>query len=93
MAALYPLLLVAAAVIGWRRRGLRRGHGWRWFLCWAGAGFLLSFSFVTGLSIGLLFLPLAAAVLFFASVRAPHAREASGFLVGLGLTVLLLVVL
>ena len=77
MIFLYPALVIAAVaiVLGEDRDG---GHGWRWFFAWCVAGALLFFSFLTGLSIGLLLLPLAAAVLLLVALAAPHAAEALG---------------
>jgi hypothetical protein len=81
---LYPALLIAAIAIV-IRRDRESGHGWLWFLgwCFAGAGFF--FSFLTGLSIGLLLLPAVTAAVLFVAMRSPHAAEASGFLAGVGL--------
>jgi hypothetical protein len=93
MMLLWPLLLVAAAILGWRRRGDGGHRGWRWFTGWVVAGFLISFSLVAGLSIGLVVLPLAAIALLTAAAQAPHLREASGFVVGVATTVALIVAL
>ena len=92
MAAIYPLLLLAAALRAWRRRGDVGGQGWPWFLWWSLAGFVFSLSFVTGLSIGLFLLPFAAALLLWVAGRAPHARPAIGFLVGVAATAALVTV-
>jgi hypothetical protein len=81
---LYPLVLVAALVVLWRRRDRKAGFGWRWFGAWGIAGFLFTFSFLTGFSIGLLVLPFAAGALFFVASRAPHFAESIGFLGGVG---------
>ena len=86
MVVLWPLLLVVAAWWAWKRRGTPGGHGRQWFGAWAAAGFLMSLSLITGFSIGLFLLPLAAAVLLTVARRSPHAREATGFLVGVGAT-------
>lgn len=93
MMVLWPLLLVVAAILGCRRRGERGHRGWRWFSGWLAAGFLISFSLATGLSIGLVVLPLAAITLLTAAAQAPHLREASGFVVGVAATALLIVAL
>jgi len=53
----------------------------------------MSFSLITGLSIGLLILPFAAAMLIWTTLRAPHPREASGFFAGIGATVVLIAAL
>jgi hypothetical protein len=89
----WPLLLVLAALLAWQRRGQAGGRGWVWFLTWAAAGYLMSVSLITGFSVGLLFLPLAALALLNVAMRAPHAREASGFLAGVAITVLLVIAL
>jgi hypothetical protein len=46
------------------------------------AGLLWSFGLATGFSVGLIILPLAAIVLLSTATRAPHAREAMGFVLG-----------
>jgi hypothetical protein len=45
---------------------------------------LFAFSFVTGFSIGLFVLPLAAAALWLVAARAPHFRESIGLVAGVG---------
>jgi hypothetical protein len=50
----------------------------------------MSFSLVTGFSIGLFILPVAAGTLIWDAIRSPHVREASGFVAGLGATALLI---
>jgi hypothetical protein len=87
----WPLLVVAAAVLAWRHRGAPGGHGGPWFAAWLLAGFLMSFSLVTGFSIGLLMLPVAAAALISVATRSPHLVEASGFVLGIAATALLIV--
>jgi hypothetical protein len=62
----------------------RAVEDWRWFAAWGGAGFLLTFSFLTGFSIGLFVLPVAAGALFFVASRSPHFAEGVGFLGGIG---------
>jgi hypothetical protein len=86
----WPLLLVIASFVAKMRRGEQGGRGWLWFLAWNLAGFLMSFSLITGFSIGLFILPLAAATLLWVSWSAPHLREASGFAAGIGETGLLI---
>jgi drug/metabolite transporter (DMT)-like permease len=86
---LYPLALVAAAILVLRLRGAahgdpKRGVGWTWFLAWAAVGTLTTFSFLTGLSIGLLFLPFAIAGLMWVARRSPWGREWLGFVCGVG---------
>jgi hypothetical protein len=80
---LYPaLLLVAVTLIAVLDR--EGGRGWRWFVAWCIAGAFFFFSLLTGLSIGLLLLPVAAAALVVVAVTAPHFAEASGFVAGVG---------
>jgi hypothetical protein len=67
------------------RRDREGGHGWPWFVAWSLAGASFFFSFLTGLSIGLLLLPVVAAAVLFVAMRSPHAAEASGFFAGVGL--------
>jgi hypothetical protein len=87
----WPLLVVIAAMLMWRHRHETGGRGSWWFLVWIVAGFLMSFSLVTGFSIGLFVLPFAAAVLIWVARRAPHLPEAVGFVGGIAATVLLVV--
>jgi hypothetical protein len=56
-----PLVLGAAilALRGAKRDARVAGAQGRWFLAWAAAGAALTFSFLTGLSIGLFVLPFA----------------------------------
>jgi hypothetical protein len=91
MIALWPLLVVVACVVAWRRRDEPGGRGWPWFLAWVLAGFLMSFSLVSGFSIGLFILPLAALALIWAAWRSPHLLEATGFLAGIVPTAALVV--
>jgi hypothetical protein len=90
MVALWPLLVLAAGLAAWRRDE-PGGRGWPWFLAWALAGFLMSFSLVSGFSIGLFILPFAAVALFWAAWRSPHLLEAAGFLAGIVPTAALVV--
>jgi hypothetical protein len=83
---LYPALLIAAIVLAVRTQR-EDGRGGRWFALWCVAGGLFLFSLLSGLSIGLFFLPAAAAALLFAASQAPHLAEGSGFLAGVGLVV------
>jgi hypothetical protein len=91
MVALWPLLVLAAGLVAWRRRDEPGGRGWPWFLAWALAGLLMSFSLVSGFSIGLFILPFAAVALFWAAWRSPHLLEAAGFLAGIVPTAALVV--
>jgi hypothetical protein len=83
---LYPALLIAAIVVI-IRRDREGGHGWGWFVAWSFAGAAFFFSFLTGLSIGLLLLPAVAVVVLFVAARAPHAAESAGFVAGVGLVI------
>jgi len=86
--AIYPLLLIWAAVLIRRRRRERR-PGWAGFSAWTAAGAIFTFSVLTGLSIGLLLLPLVAAALYLAARSAPDFRASLGFLAGIGVVFLL----
>ena len=89
MVVLFPIVLLAAGVLVWRRRGASAGAtGWRWFAAWAAAGAAMTFSFLTGFSIGLFVLPVAAALTLRVARSAPGVRESIGFLTGLGLVLL-----
>ena len=93
MIVAWPLLVLLAAALAWRRHDIPGGRGWSWFLAWSLAGFLMTFSFVTGFSIGIFILPLAAGALIWVALRSPHLREASGFAAGIGATALLVAAL
>jgi hypothetical protein len=83
MIVLYALVLIGAGLVMWKRRQQGGGAtGWRWFFAWAFAGALFTFSLITGFSIGLVLLPLAALAVFWLAATAPHAREALGFALG-----------
>ena len=90
MIVLFPVVLVGAAALVYRRRASPRGGGWHWFTAWAAAGAAITFSFLTGLSIGLLVFPFAAALLLVVAALAPRPAESTGFVLGIG-SVLLLV--
>jgi hypothetical protein len=79
----WPLLAVLAALVAWYHAPTKAGRGWRWSLAWIAAGFLWSFSLITGFSIGLLLLPIAAVVLLWVASQSPHLLEALGFIGGL----------
>jgi len=93
MIVVFPLLVIAATVIA--LRSAERGFGsagtphWRWFVAWSVAGAALTFSFLTGLSIGLFVLPLAAVLLLWVARRAPHLPDALGFVAGIAVLLLL----
>jgi len=86
---LYPLVVVGAVALVWRRHGERAGRGWLWFAAWCVAGALFLFSFLAGFSIGLFVLPFAAGALLYVAWRAPHISEGLGFVAGIGVTLLL----
>src|SRR5262245_25321327 len=89
MAMLFPVVLAVALVLVWRRRGADdRAAGWRWFAAWVAAGAAMTFSFLTGFSIGLFLLPLAAALTLWVARSVPGRRESIGFPAGLGLVLL-----
>ena len=88
MIVLYPALL-ATAVLLVLSRDRDGGRGWRWFGIWATAGAAFTFSFLTGLSIGLLLLPVVAATLLFAALGSPHLTETTGFVAGAGVVAVL----
>ncbi|HEX9411039.1 MAG TPA: hypothetical protein VF986_05025 [Actinomycetota bacterium] len=92
MIAVYPLILIAVGFVLWRNYGKAppsAGEGWAWFGAWAVAGAVMTFSFLTGFSIGLLILPVAAALVVWVVRSAPRPREAIGFLAGVGAVLLL----
>jgi hypothetical protein len=70
------------------QRASSAGSGCSGFWLWAFAGGALSFSFVTGFSIGLFVLPFAVVALAVAARRAPYLAESIGFLTGVGGTLL-----
>jgi hypothetical protein len=80
MAALYPLVLIVAAIVV-SRKPYGPAH-WAWFGAWSAAGALLMFSLVTGFSIGLLFLPLAAATVIWVARHCPSRVDTLGFVLG-----------
>jgi hypothetical protein len=90
MIVLYPLVVIGAAALVWRRRGEIEGRGWLWFAAWCAAGALFTFSFLAGFSIGLFVLPFAAGALLYVAWRAPHISEGLGFVAGIGVTLLLI---
>jgi hypothetical protein len=90
--ALYPAVLIVVGLLLARRHDEPGERGWRWFAAWSVAGALFTFSFLAGFSIGLFFLPLAAAALFFVATRAPGLPESVGFVAGIGLIALVIAV-
>jgi hypothetical protein len=71
----------------------RGGRGRAWFAGWAVAGFLFSFSLITGLSAGLFMLPLAAFAVLLVAWRSPHLLESPGFLLGVAATAAVVIVI
>jgi hypothetical protein len=86
----WPLLAAFAGAVMWRHRNESGGRGWPWFLAWIAAGSLMSFSLITGFSIGLFILPFAGGALIWVARRSPHLLQASGFVAGIGATALLI---
>jgi hypothetical protein len=89
----FPLLVLAATLLALRHAGRDAASGgtdWRWFAAWTAAGAALAFSFVTGFSIGLLVLPVAAALLLWVARHAPHRADALGFVEGIAVLLLLI---
>jgi Zn-dependent protease with chaperone function len=92
MVILFLIVLIAAAVLVWRKRpgsGREAEAGWRWFAAWAVAGAAMTFSFLAGFSIGLFVLPVAAALTLWVARAAPRRADAIGFAAGLGAALLL----
>jgi hypothetical protein len=86
---LYPLLLVAAFFLMRHARDAGMAHaGPRWFAWWTLAGAIFMFSLLTGFSIGLFILPLAATCVIWVARRAPGI-EALGFPAGAGAVLIL----
>lgn len=92
MIVLYPVLMVVAVVIALIRSATTSSprRGWPWFAAWCATGAFFAFSYVTGLSIGLLILPFAALLLLLIAWYAPGFSEALGFVAGIGLVLLLI---
>jgi hypothetical protein len=86
-----PLVLGAAilALRGAKRDARVAGAQGRWFLAWAAAGAALTFSFLTGLSIGLFVLPFAGLLLWWVARRTRHLLDATGFVAGIGVVLVL----
>jgi len=91
MILIFPIALVLALVVLWRAGGRpgSEGRGCRWFWAWSLVGAALCFSFLTGLSIGLLLLPFALLLLWLVLSRSPRWPESIGFVEGAGLVLLL----
>jgi hypothetical protein len=93
MIALFPLVVIAAAALVWRRHGEAEGRGSLWFAAWCAAGALFTLSFLAGLSIGVVGLPFAAGALLYVAWRSPHISEGFGSGAGIGATLLLVALL
>jgi hypothetical protein len=65
------------------------GRGPVWFGAWLAVGAALTFSFLTGFSIGLFVLPFALVLLTIVATRSPRLPEALGLVSGIGVTLLL----
>lgn len=89
MIALYWLVLLGAAFILRQRSDVAGRRGWPWFAAWSLAGGLFTFSYLTGFSIGLFLLPLAATALVLVAWQAPRLAETVGFAGGVALVALL----
>lgn len=95
MVLLFPVILVAAGFVIWRARRAggaapaSDGRGWHWFAAWSLAAALTTFSFLTGFTVGLFVLPLAAAAVLWVAGRSPHLREGIGAVAGVGAVLLL----
>jgi hypothetical protein len=89
MILLYPIVLAAALFIASKKAHKARG-GWPWFAGWTAAGALMTFSFLTGFSIGLFVLPVAALTLLWVASHAPGTADAFGLFVGIGVTLLVI---
>ncbi|CAN5821797.1 hypothetical protein BH20ACT7_BH20ACT7_04380 [soil metagenome] len=92
------LLLVALAVAVTALATARRdpadaAGGWPWFAGWTGAGALLSFSVVTGFTIGMFLVPLVLAALWTVARRARLWPEGLGLIAGVAATCLVVVLL
>ena len=92
MILLFLALALVAALLVWRRRPAApstAGKGWRWFAGWSVAGALFTFSVLTGFSIGLFIMPVAAVLLILVAWNSPRSTEALGFINGIGVPLLL----
>jgi drug/metabolite transporter (DMT)-like permease len=90
MVLVFPVALAIAVAILWRSRREpgSQGTGCRWFWAWSLVGAALSFSFLTGFSIGLFVLPLALLLLGIVLRRSPRWPESVGFFEGVGMVLL-----
>jgi hypothetical protein len=91
---LYPVVLLTAVLVVMNAPGDPKiGRGFSWFLSWAAAGALFTFSFLAAFSIGLFVLPFAAALLLWVAWRSSHGPERTGFAAGVGSVLLLIALL
>jgi hypothetical protein len=88
MILVVPVALLLCAIAIMRARGSSGGHCPYWFGAWTLVGASLTLSFLTGFSIGLLLLPFALGLLVLVTRLSPHLPEASGFVSGIGLTLI-----
>jgi hypothetical protein len=86
MILVFPVALLLCAIAIIRARGSSGGRGPHWFAAWMLVGASLTLSFLTGFSIGLLLLPFALCLLVLVTRLSPQLPEASGFVSGIGLT-------
>jgi hypothetical protein len=84
---IYPLLVIVTAV-SIARADPRHSAGWLGFASWTVTGAMFTFSLLTGLSIGLLLLPLVVVLLYAATRIAPDFGDSLGFVAGAGVTLL-----
>jgi hypothetical protein len=82
---IFPIALLLCAIAIIRARGNSGGRGAQWFGAWTVVGATLTLSFLTGFSIGLLLLPFALVLLVLVTRLSPQLPEASGFVSGIGL--------
>ena len=90
MILVFPVALLLCAIAIVRARGSSGGQGLQWFGAWLLVGAALTLSFLTGFSIGLLLLPFALVLLVLVTRLSPHLPEASGFVSGIGLTLIVI---
>ena len=89
MILIYPLLVVIAAV-SIARADRRHSAGWFGFALWAVTGAAFTFSLLTGLSIGLILLPLVVVLLYAATRIASDFADSLGFVAGIGAILLVI---
>jgi hypothetical protein len=67
-----------------------QGRGPLWFGAWLAVGAAFTLGFLGALSIGLFVLPFALVLLVIVVRRSPHLAEATGFVCGIGVILLLI---